>query len=283
MRYIGAHVSAAGGVENAPVNAYKIGATGFAMFTKNQKQWKAKPLKQENIHAFIENMTQYGYSPESVLPHDSYLINPCNPDPVKREKSIESLLHEVERCYQLGLIYLNIHPGSHLGKIKEEEAFDLVADTVNRVHRSSEGVVLVLENTAGQGNTIGHKFEHIAEIIDRIDDKSRIGVCYDTCHGFAAGYDIRPGKEGATVIERFDSVIDMDYLCGIHVNDAKSGLNSRKDRHDSLGKGNIGWEGFKTLMQDPRIDNIPVVLETVDPQLWPEEIAFLKQASGYRA
>ncbi len=275
MKFVGAHVSAAGGVFNAPLNAKEIGARAFALFTKNQRQWKAKPLTETAIRKFKENLKAVGIKPEHVLPHDSYLINLGSPDPEKRRKSLEAFIDEVERCYQLGLKYLNFHPGSHLRKVSEEECLRIVADSINEAISRTRDVVLVIENTAGQGSNVGYRFEHIARIIELVEDKSRIGVCLDTCHLFAAGYDIRTREAYERTMEEFDRVVGFKYLRGMHLNDAKSQLGSRVDRHHSIGKGNIGLDAFRFIMNDPRLDDIPLILETIDPSIWKEEIELL--------
>ena len=275
MKFVGAHVSAAGGVFNAPLNAREIGAKAFALFTKNQRQWKAKPLTETAIRKFKENLKAVGIKPEHVLPHDSYLINLGSPDPEKRRKSLEAFIDEVERCYQLGLKYLNFHPGSHLRKVSEEECLRIVADSINEAISRTKEVILVIENTAGQGSNVGYRFEHIAQIIELVEDKSRIGVCLDTCHLFAAGYDIRTREAYEKTMEEFEQIVGFKYLKGMHLNDAKSQLGSRVDRHHSIGKGNIGLDAFRFIMNDPRLDNIPLILETIDPSIWKEEIELL--------
>ncbi|BDU51094.1 deoxyribonuclease IV [Haliovirga abyssi] len=280
MKWIGAHVSVAGGVENAPLNANKIGAKAFAMFTKNQRRWESKPLTEKSIIKFKENLKEYGYKPEQILPHDGYLINLGNPDDEKREKSYNSFLDELKRCEQLGLVYLNIHPGSHLKLISEEECLDRISESINRALEETTSVTVVLENTAGQGTNLGYKFEHLAYIIDKIKDKSRIGVCYDTCHGFAAGYDIRTKEKYEETFEEFDKIIGLKYLKAFHVNDAKSEFKSKVDRHHNIGQGNIGVDAFKFLMADPRFEEKPMILETKDETLWPEEIKMLYKFAG---
>ena len=275
MKFIGAHVSISGGVFNAPLNAEEIGAKAFALFTKNQRQWSAKPLTEEAITKFKENLKKVGISPEHILPHDSYLINLGNPEEEKRRKSIEAFVDEVNRCYQLGLKYLNFHPGSHLRKVSEKECLKIIADSINEILERTKEVILILENTAGQGSNVGYRFEHLAEIINMVKDKSRIGVCLDTCHMFAAGYDIRTEKFYEKTMKEFDEVVGFKYLKGMHLNDAKSQLGSRVDRHHSIGKGNIGLDAFRFIMNDKRLNNIPLILETIDPSIWAEEIKLL--------
>jgi len=276
LKYIGAHVSAAGGVENAVKNAINIGASGFALFTKNQRQWFAKPLNEKNITKFKEYMKMHNFTADSVLPHDSYLINLGHPEIEKREKSLKSFIDEARRVEILGLKYLNFHPGSHLRKISEEECLDLISESLNFAIKETESCIFVLETTAGQGSNLGYKFEHLAYIIDKINDKERIGVCIDTAHIFAAGYDIRTKEAYEETMKKFDEIIGFKYLKGMHINDSKAKFASRVDRHHNLGKGEIGLDAFRFIMQDERIDNIPLILETIEPDLWADEIKLLK-------
>ena len=275
MKYVGAHVSAAGGVENAPENAHKIGAKAFALFTKNQKQWFAKPLTGENIEKFKARCAEYGYPSHLILPHDSYLINLGNPVPENLEKSRKAFLDEMQRCEQLGLTLLNFHPGSHLKKITESQCLETIAESINMTLDKTKGVTAVIENTAGQGSNLGYKFEHLAAIIEMVDDKSRVGVCLDTCHTYTAGYDIKSDNGYEAVFKEFESIVGFQYLKGMHLNDSKKELGSRVDRHDSIGKGLLGIEVFRRIMNDPRFDNIPLILETPDTGLWEEEIKLL--------
>jgi deoxyribonuclease-4 len=275
MKYIGAHVSASGGVENAPLNAHEIGAKAFALFTKNQRQWKSAPLTKDSIRNFRENCDKHGYKPFQILPHDSYLINLGHPEADGLAKSREAFIDEMSRCEQLGLDRLNFHPGGSLGKISDEECLERIAESVNIALDITKGVIAVLENTAGQGSNLGYKFEHLRYIIDRVDDKSRVGVCIDTCHSFAAGYDLSTPAGFTHTFSEFDRIIGFRYLKGMHLNDAKKGLNSRVDRHDSLGKGTLGMEVFKLLIHDPRFDDMPLILETPDDSIWKEEIKLL--------
>ena len=276
MKYIGAHVSAAGGVANAAMRAAEIGATAFALFTKNQRQWRAAPLTSDTIDDFKAACEKYGYTSAQILPHDSYLINLGHPVSEALEKSREAFLDEVTRCQQLGLSLLNFHPGSHLMQIPEDACLARIAESINIVLDKTEGVTAVIENTAGQGSNLGFKFEHLAAIIDGVEDKSRVGVCIDTCHAFAAGYDLRSFAECEKTFAEFERIVGFKYLRGMHRNDAKSAFASRVDRHHSLGEGNIGHEAFRWIMQDARFDGIPMVLETVNPDIWAEEIAWLK-------
>lgn len=279
-KFVGAHTSAAGGVFNAPLNAMKIGAKAFALFTKNQRQWTAKPLDTETIDLFKKNLELSGILPKHVLPHDSYLINLGHPELDKRAKSFDAFADEVERCMLLGLDRLNFHPGSHLKQMSEEECLDAIAENMNRALERTHGVSLVLENTAGQGSNLGWRFEHLAHIIDKIEDKSRVGVCIDTCHMFTAGYDIRTKEVYDATWAEFEKVIGFNYLMGMHINDSKPELGSHVDRHDSIGKGKIGLDAFKFIMNDKRMDDIPLILETIDESIWKEEIELLYSLEG---
>ncbi len=276
MKFVGAHVSASGGVENAPLNAQQIGANAFALFTKNQRQWHAKPLSSESIDAFRANLETTGITPKQILPHDSYLINLGHPDEDGLKKSREAFLDEMQRCEQLGLSLLNFHPGAHLDRIDEDGCLKRIADSINWVLERTSGVTAVIENTAGQGTTLGHRFEHLAAIIEGVDDKSRVGVCLDTCHTFTAGYDLRNDKACDATFTEFDNVVGFRYLRGMHLNDSKPDLGSRVDRHESIGKGKLGLAPFNYLMNDKRFDRIPLILETIDESLWPEEIRLLR-------
>jgi len=275
MKYIGAHVSAAGGVHKAPLNARQIGATAFALFTKNQRQWAAKPLTEEEIRLFKDNCREAGYAPEQVLPHDSYLINLGHPDTDGLQKSRTAFIDEMRRCGQLGLRYLNFHPGSHLNLIPEEACLDRIAESINLALEQTRGVTAVIENTAGQGTNLGHRFEHLAAIIDGVHDRSRVGVCLDTCHSFSAGYDLVTAAGYAATLERFDAVVGFSFLKGVHLNDGKKPMGSRVDRHASIGEGTLGLDAFRLIMADPRFDGIPMILETPDESRWADEIRLL--------
>jgi len=275
MKYVGAHVSASGGVENAPLNAHRIGAKAFALFTKNQRQWVAKPLTAESIEIFRENLEKYGFHPDHVLPHDSYLINLGHPEKEALEKSRAAFLDEMQRCEQLGLNRLNFHPGSHLNKVSEEQCLRTIAESVNMALDKTRGVTAVIENTAGQGSNLGFAFEQIRYIIDHVEDKNRVGVCIDTCHAYSAGYDIKTEEGYRKTFEQFDEVIGFSFLKGMHLNDTKKELGSHVDRHHSLGKGLLGLDVFRRIMNDPRFDDLPLILETPDDSLWAEEIRLL--------
>jgi len=275
MKYVGAHVSILGGVEHAPLNAGRIGARAFALFTKNQRQWRTRPLSGEAVYAFRKNCEVNGYLPEHILPHGGYLINLGHPDRDALDKSRRAFIDEMDRCRQLGLIYLNFHPGSHLGRMTESACLDRIAESINIILERTESVAAVIENTAGQGNNVGFRFEHIARIIEFVEDKTRIGVCFDTCHAFAAGYDLRTRQAYEKTMADFDEIIGFQYLRGVHVNDARGDLAGRVDRHENLGSGTLGMKPFRFLMNDPRLDNIPMILETRDSSLWKKEIALL--------
>jgi deoxyribonuclease-4 len=275
MKYIGAHVSAAGGVHKAPLNARQIGATAFALFTKNQRQWSAKPLSEEEIRLFKAHCREAGYAPEQILPHDSYLINLGHPDADALKKSRAAFTEEMRRCEQLGLVYLNFHPGSHLNRIPVDACLARIAESINLALEQTRGVSAVIENTAGQGTNLGHRFEHLAAIIEGVEDRSRVGVCLDTCHSYSAGYDLVSPAGYAATLERFDAVVGFSFLKGLHLNDGKKAMGSRVDRHELIGEGTLGLEAFRRVMNDPRFDGIPMILETPDESRWPEEIRLL--------
>ena len=275
MKFIGAHVSASGGVFNAPINATKIGAKAFALFTKNQRQWGGKALTQEDIARFKEELAKAEILPKHVLPHDSYLINLGHPDVEQRAKSLNAFIDEVRRCELLGLDKLNFHPGSHLKQFSEEECLHTISDSMNEVLRQTQNVTLVVENTAGQGSNLGYKMEHLSFLMENSIDKERVGVCIDTCHLFTSGYDIRDEQSYKQTFEKFDTIVGFKYLKGMHLNDSKPDLGKRVDRHDSLGRGKLGLEPFRLMMNDARFNDIPLVLETIDDSLWAQEIALL--------
>lgn len=282
MKRIGAHVSASGGVSNAPLNAAKIGADAFAMFVKNQRRWDAPPLSEKEIVAFKDALKQSGIRAEHVLVHDSYLINLGHPREAEREKSLNAFVDEIRRCEALGLKLLNFHPGSHLNEISAQVCLDNIAESLNFAIANTAGVKLVLENTAGQGSNLGYDFAQLAYVIDKISNKDRIGVCIDTCHAFAAGYDLRSPQAYERTMSEFDRAIGYKFLSGMHLNDTKNELGMRKDRHESLGHGFLGLAAFENIMNDPNIDEIPLILETIDDSLWAEEIALLRSMQGGR-
>ena len=275
MKYIGAHVSVSGGVSNAPLRANAIGAKAFALFTGSSNRWSSKPISAAETDKFHKYCEEGGYTPAQILPHDNFLINLGNPDPEKLAMSRKSFLEEMQRCEQLGLTMLNFHPGSHLKQLEIDKCLDLIAESINITLDATTGVAAILESTAGQGTNLGFDFAHLAHIIDKVEDKSRIGVCVDTCHTFSAGYDLRSEEGYAATWKEFDDVIGKDYLRALHLNDDKRELGSRIDRHEEIGKGTLGEEFFRRLVNDPRFDDMPLILETPNEELWPEEIAWL--------
>ena len=277
MKKIGAHVSAAGGVENAPLNALTIGADAFALFVKNQRQWSAKALEIESINKFDENLKLANIKKEHVLPHNSYLINLGHPDAEKRKKSINAFIDEIQRANLLGLKMINFHPGSHLREISENECLENISNSINFIIANTSNVKLVIENTAGQGSNLGYKLENLAYLIDKTQNKQRVGVCIDTCHFFAGGYDLRSKESYKKTMSEFDKLVGYKYLSGMHLNDSKNSLGIKKDRHESIGKGTIGLEAFENIMRDENIDEIPLILETINPEIWADEIKLLRQ------
>ncbi|MFA5689541.1 MAG: deoxyribonuclease IV [Kiritimatiellales bacterium] len=276
MKTIGPHVSAGGGVANAPLNAVAVGANAFAFFTKNQRQWHAAPLSAEHIAAFKKNCIEHGFTPAQILPHNSYLINLGHPEEDGLNKSRTAFIDEMQRCEQLGLDRLNFHPGSHLNKISEQECLARIAESINIALAKTKGVTAVIENTAGQGSNMGYTFEQLAGIIEQVNDKNRVGVCIDTCHAFAAGYDLRTKKTFHAVFDELEKTVGLNYLCGMHLNDTKKDIGSKVDRHELLGQGALGIECFKLIMQDDRFEGVPLIMETPDPERWPEEIKLLR-------
>ncbi len=275
LKYVGAHVSASGGVQNAPIHAHEIGGKAFAFFTKNQRQWKSAPLKESEISEFKEKCKEFKFTPDHILPHDSYLINLGTPIEEDRKKSLDAFVDEMDRCEALGLTLLNFHPGSHKKLISEGDCVKLVAQSLNEAHKRNGTVTLVIENTAGQGGSVGYRFEQIRDIIDLVKDKRRVGVCLDTCHTFASGYDLRTQQNYEETMALFEKTIGFEFLRGVHLNDSKSLFSSRVDRHHSLGEGELGWPLFERMMNDDRFNNIPLILETIDETLWPKEIETL--------
>jgi len=271
-KYIGAHVSAEGGVQNAPLNAHRIGAKAFALFTKNQRQWFSSPLSKISISAFRENCEKLGYKPFQILPHDSYLINLGHPEDEPLGKSRASFIDEMKRCELLGLDRLNFHPGSHLNQIGIEACLARISESINIALEKTRGVTAVIENTAGQGTNLGHTFEQIRFIIEGVEDKSRVGVCIDTCHAYSAGYNVKTEEGFRETFEKFSNIIGFQYLKGMHVNDTKKEFGSRVDRHENIGTGFLGEETFSFIVNDSRFDDMPLILETPEESLWEEEI-----------
>lgn len=275
MKYIGAHISASGGVENAPLNAKEIGAKAFAFFTRNQRQWVSKPYETKSIDLFKSRCDELGFLPDNILPHGSYLINLGHPEEEALQKSRAAFLDEMLRCEQLGLNRYNFHPGSHLHKMDVDACLDRIAESINFALDKTKGVTAVIENTAGQGTNLGHTFEQIAHIIDKVEDKSRVGVCIDTAHALAAGYEIRTREGFDETFDNFNKIVGIEYLKGMHINDSKKEVGTRVDRHDSLGKGVMSMDLFYFIMNDSRFDNMPLILETPDTDIWAEEIKML--------
>ena len=280
MKRVGAHVSTAGGIEHAPLNAKEIDATAFGLFVRNQRSWKTAPLTQDSVESFKNNCAEAGFQPEHILPHVSYLINLGSPDKDLLARSRQTFIEELQRCERLGLSMLNFHPGAHKQEMSEEQCLDVIAESVNAALEQVHGVSAVIESTAGTGSHIGYRFSHLSGLIDRIEDKERVGVCLDTCHLFAAGYDLRTPEAYATTLAEFGRVIGFRYLRGMHLNDAKVELASRLDRHHSLGEGLLGWEAFRLIMNDARMDEIPLILETIKKERWAEEIRMLNELEG---
>ncbi len=274
MRYIGAHVSAAGGLENAVTNAKAIGATGFALFTKNQRQWKAPALKPEECQRFKDACAAAGYTAEAILPHDSYLINLGNPDPEKRAKALDAFVCELQRVESLGLKYLNFHPGSGLGAPTDETLRNIAA-AIRQALDETEFAVAVIENTAGQGSVSGKSLEELQILCELVGNPERCGVCIDTCHAHAAGIDIVSPEGYDAFWKEFEERLGFSTLKGMHLNDTHSALGSHLDRHACIGDGLLGWELFERLVADSRLDGVPMILETPEPERWSSEIARL--------
>jgi AP endonuclease-1 len=275
---VGAHVSAAGGVHHAVANAAALGCRAFALDLRNKRRWVSPPLDPAHAQQFRELLAHHGFSPDAVLPHGSYLVNLGSPDPEVRAKSLATVIDEVRRCDALGITLYNFHPGSSVGKITREESIAHIADGINAVHAATPGsrVVCVLENTAGGGSSIGASFADLRAIIDLVSDKTRVGVCLDTCHLFAAGHDITTQCKFAAALERFDRAVGREYLRAFHVNDSVHGLGERRDRHANVGLGLIGLEPFRYLMNSAEFRGIPLILETpADVRGDAEEVAHL--------
>lgn len=283
MIHIGAHVSIAGGVQTAPGRAMDLNATALGLFTKNQRQWASRPLTKDEIAGFREGLGRTGIAPEHVVIHASYLINIGNPDAAKRARSLDALVDECVRAEQLGLSLVNFHPGSGMGEITDEQTIELIAEGCRIVLDRTHSAVLVLEATAGQGAHVGHRFAHLAAIIRAAGEPQRMGVCIDSCHIFAAGYDVRSPQAYAAVMEEFAAEVGLDRLVAIHLNDAKTELGSRTDRHELIGEGLIGLEGLRNFICDRRLQRLPFILETPDPERWKDEIAMLAAEAAGRS
>ncbi|XP_064478232.1 probable endonuclease 4 [Ornithodoros turicata] len=261
-KFVGAHVSVSGGLEHAVTRAVELGAQSFGLFLRSQRQWACKPLTQETANRFRDACHEYNFAPHQILPHGSYLLNCGSSDPEVLQKSRATLVDELKRCEMLGLVYYNFHPGSTCGAISVEECIDRIAESINLAHKETSYVIAVVENMCRQGHTVGGDFRELKAIIDRVKDKSRIGVCLDTCHAFAAGYDLSKEEGFEEMMSDFDTIIGLPYLKALHLNDSKGKLGSHLDRHENIGKGSIGLEGFRRIMNDPRLDHLPMILET---------------------
>lgn len=282
MSLVGAHVSASGGVFEAVTRSAAIKGTAFALFLKNEKRWTSKPYDQNTIDQFHERCKETGYnSMKDILPHGSYLINLGNHDAESREKSEVALLDDLQRCELLGIGNYNLHPGSSLGKDKKL-SIKYIAQGINRMHTRTKFVKVVLENMTGNPDRIvGTRLQDLHEIIEQVEDKNRIGVCLDTCHSVAAGYDLRSSKTFEEFWKEFDKIVGLKYLSAIHLNDSKYPYESRRDVHQQIGLGFIGLECFRLIMNKPELEKIPKVLETpVDGDSREREIELLKWLIG---
>ena len=275
MKLIGVHVSSQPDISAAPAEAHSLGARAFACDLFDATDFKRPPLDDAVADRFIAECLRYGYGPDSILPHSSFMINFGNPDKRKNAMSRKIFIDEMRRCRRLGITMLNFHPGAHLKSIEPSECLTLIADSINRCLEVTDGVKVVIENTAGQGTALGYTFEQLAAIIDKVEDKSRVGVCIDSCHAFAAGYDMATPEGYDAVWADFDAAVGFGYLSAMHLNDALRPLGSKIDRHAPMGRGYIGEAFFRQLMADPRFDGMPLILETPEPELWRDEIAAL--------
>ena len=276
MKFIGAHVSASGGVEAAPVNASEIGANAFALFTKNQRQWVARPLTEESIRVFKENCGKLGFDSRYILPHDSYLINLGHPEEEGLQKSRAAFLDEMQRCEQLGLKLLNFHPGSHVQQ-GVQTGVALITAQLNSVLLPEQRTMVLLETMAGKGSEVGRTFEELRSILDGVALDEKMGVCLDTCHVWDGGYDIVNDLDG--VLTQFDKTVGLSRLRAVHINDSMNPLGAHKDRHAKIGEGHIGFEAFRRIINHPALRELPFILETPnDDAGWAREIAMLREA-----
>ncbi len=276
MKYIGAHIEVDDNIASIPLLATQLGATAFSFCPVDARRWSSPAYGEADVEAFKESCLAHGFDSSMILPHASLLLNLCSPDSRKLKLSRVSLADQMSRCRRLGLTILNFHPGATMKEMSESDATKLAAQSINYALERSEGVTAVIENTAGQGSNIGYDFEHLAEIIDGVEDKSRVGVCIDTCHASAAGYDMSTAEGYDDVWAQFDNIVGLGYLRGMHINDAMRPAGSRIDRHAPIGQGTIGSDFFAMLMADQRLDGIPMILETPDPSLWHIEIGWLR-------
>lgn len=275
MKYIGAHVDATPTIWTAPEEAHALGANAFALNLTAPQRWSTPQYSEEDVERFRSLCSAYGFGPGHILPHSAFVVNLGSPDARKLHLSRVTFVDELRRCSALGIDRLNFHPGSHLRQISEDESLARVAESINYALERTERVTAVIENTAGQGSALGYSFEHLAHIIDGVDDKSRVGVCIDTCHACAAGYELT-GEGYERTWADFDRIVGFGYLRGMHINDAMHPTGSRIDRHAPIGKGTLGSDFFGRLMSDCRLDHIPLILETPDASLWKAEIDWLR-------
>ncbi len=278
---LGAHVSAAGGVDKAPTRGHEIGCQCIQVFTRNQRTWKAKPVSDQEANNFRHQRVEQGIG--AVMSHTSYLINLAAPDPEKYSKSYEAMEAELERCHKLGIELMNFHPGAHL-QTGVETGIARIAEALNglcRDHPDKGDVLLVLEIVAGQGSTVGRTFEELAAILERLEEPQRFGICIDTAHAFAGGYDLITEEGWEQTWREFQRVLGMEQLVALHLNDSKAPFDSRKDRHALIGRGYIGPETFRRLVTDPRLQGLPMFLETPGgPEGWAEELKWLHAAAA---
>ncbi|ORY01059.1 xylose isomerase-like protein [Clohesyomyces aquaticus] len=291
---VGAHVSIAGGVQHSISNVLQIGANAFALFLKSQRKWDNPPLEPENAALFIDGCKKHGIEVgDCCLPHGSYLVNLAHPEAARKKQAYDSFLDDLTRCHTLGIRLYNFHPGNSNATTREE-GIRLIAEHINTAHKdpATGSVIPVLETMASLGNTIGGTFKDIAEIINHVDDKDRVGVCIDTCHVFAAGYDLRTPEAYAETMTKFDEVIGLKYLKALHMNDSKAPFNSNRDLHAQIGTGYLGLRAFHNIVNDERLHGLPMVLETPidatdangkkfeDKGVWAREIKILEQLVG---
>lgn len=261
-KYIGAHLSIQGGLWKAVGHAVQIGARALGLFLRPQRSWSSKPLDASAAERFRLACVEHNLQPKFILPHSPYLMNLGSPRPDVCEKSRAMLVEEMQRCQQLGLTLYNLHPGSRVGAMSVDECLDRIAEGLNYAHRQVEGVITVLENMSCQGTTVGGRFEELRGIIDRVADKSRVGVCLDTCHAFAAGHDLSQKDGLDKMLQEFSQVVGLHYLKALHLNDSKGALGCHLDRHQNIGQGHIGLDGFRHILNEPRFDGLPMILET---------------------
>ncbi|NIH16703.1 MAG: deoxyribonuclease IV [Buchnera aphidicola (Periphyllus lyropictus)] len=276
MKYIGPHVSISKGIVKSVKIAYQLNSTAIGFFLKNPLQWDISSISENVIRSFKNSCKKYKFTDDQIFPHSGFLINLGNYENSLLKKSRISLINEVKRCRELGIKFLNFHPGSHLNKISEKNCLKLISKSINFVLSKTKDVILVIENTAGQGTNMGYCFHHLYEIIKNIEDKTRIGVCLDTCHLFSSGYDIRNKENYKKTFDAFEEIVGFNYLKGLHLNDSKFGLGKKKDRHENLGFGYIGKNFFKWVIKDLRFKKKPLILETVNKRLWKKEISWLQ-------